>query len=378
MNRLYTFKPDVLSIFELASGTPDSIKHIYRTPFVDNTFKIYTEINNYTSTNKTINLILKKIYPIPKQYNGDKTYYIGGGIRFGGRTPDVIINYHDIDVGNKYLNMMDINRNNHDLSMEQIINKIIQFVRINFMSDRILHFSESGHVSVQTWYDTIDKTTDCFLKKLLDCKEKTECYNKKKGKFTLTNISMLPYFIGDCREHAILSSFLLGLYVSKFKQNNIVGIMYTTAYLMDEGKKHIQYLEDHVFCVYITNNNNEIHIIDPLYSKFNTSEKKIIYDMNKIEEISKDTLNSYTFDDDINKNKIFGSNLLLHCGNLIHGTQIINKIINVPIIFNGNNQYINNFPIDSDKIYFYNKKFKIPKVVMNKMNKWHFFDIWCQ
>lgn len=374
----YTFNPPLSQIlyYELASDTPDNIEKIYITPFFKKDYKILTQINNYTSINKTINLILKNIYPIPiKMIDKIKTYYISGGIRFGGRVPDVIINYHDIRIGIEYLKKMDIDIDKHRISMEEIINKIIKFVRINFMSERILHFQESGYVDAKTWYDTVDATSVCFIKRLLNCKDEAECYKEKVGKFTLTNVSMLPYFVGDCREHAILSSFLLGLYVSKFKPNNIVGIMYTSSYVMDEVKKHIKYLEDHVFCVYITNDNTEVHIIDPLYSKFNTSYNKIIYDMNKIEEIPKDTLNNYTFDDDKNKKIILNSNLLLHCGNLIHGTYIKNKIINIPIIFDGNNQYINKFTIDEDKIYFYNKKFNIPR---GNINKWHFFDIWCR
>ena len=333
-----------------------------------------------TVVNYTVQRIMLNMYPMPKSFDG-KTYYINGGIKYGGRHPDIIINAVDEEIGIKYLKSIGVYEGDilKMYTMKDIINKIIMFIRENFLSDRLLHFDDkTGSVDAARWYATVDSTTNCFIKKVFKCGD-AECQQLKMGQFTLTNISALPYFIGDCREHAFLAAFLLGLFLIKHKKSNTAGILYTSAYIYNQEDNTVTYMEDHVFCIYATNENSEIHIIDPLYSKFNKYEKKILYDEHQPTIFLNDVFENCTFlslDKNISNARvetdIKSAKIIIHCGNMI-GDGTVRKIINIPKFYDGNNMIVNNFTFDKDKVYFYNKIFDRPENLI----KWKSFADWC-
>ena len=325
---------------------------------------------------KTDNLyILLNMYPMPTniELQSEKIYYIGGGIKFGGRYPDIIINKNDIEFGNKYITEASLSPCN---SMNQNITKIINYIHKLYFTDQILKYKSDGTVDSDLWKTNIDDTTLCFMKNILDCVDAESCNKKKLRKLTYTNISMLPYFIGDCREHAFITAFILNSFIQQYKKYNKVGILYTKAYSIDETTNMISYLEDHVFCIYCTNEMSEIYIIDPLYSKKQCVEQltQILYDHVKPSFIDPYSIKKFKFiDTDIDRIKDFiNAKMYLHCGNIYVNNSIVKKIYNIPLYYNGRLETINDIYLD-DKMYFYGKKFDKP----NNLSKWSNFSDWC-
>ena len=320
----------------------------------------------------------------------DKRMYVVGGIRFGGRYPDIIIDSNDFKRAQEIFQTTIFPEGLDDACSHFVksILKIVKYVRTAFHTDNAVKFEigDDGIPKVDTaWTQTIDKGTSCFLEEIYKCKGWNGCkIEKVKLPNSLTNITALPYFIGDCREHAWLSGFLSHVFIQnccdqyRCYQGDI-RIFYTKAFLIDDTKKFIRFLEDHVFVIF-RDKDGKITIIDPLYAEEADAEGNYIkYNSNVSAPIRLCDLSTYTgFQDLLAATCLYkdrgSSSPVLHCGNVFLNNKAYARIGNVPIIYDGTTKYIpNDSRIQStEDILALNKLFK-----KTNLHYWKNHNSWC-
>ncbi len=102
---------------------------------------------------------------------------------------------------------------------------------------------------------------------------KEKCYTSKKyceGTECYTNISVVPYFIGDCREHEIVLHFMLKIYLSETNVTDVeVRSLYATYHYPTSTGAIPDY--DHTHPVLIHNGNvYNVDALDFIYTSYGT------------------------------------------------------------------------------------------------------------
>ena len=188
--------------------------------------------------------------------NDNKIYIIPGGIRkVGARYPDYIINKNDIMYLKKVLKLydiMDIPISDIKLVIEKCIYLVQKKLKTYLFND----------IKSTRWvvFDTI---MDDFRNLCLGISD----YYKYKGTFVPTNISMLLFLTGDCREHSLLLLYLIRTYLYFNDKNDIY---YTTPiYTIFGYKKNNKFIPEmeHTFPIFINKNTKSIIAIDALEHK---------------------------------------------------------------------------------------------------------------
>ena len=341
---------------------------------ISENLKMPNELDN------NIKLLINNSKPVPKEIEiGNRICIIKGGIRFGGRYPDIIIDRYDFIRGLRFL----LSKNIVTTKTSDYLKIIVNIVRELLHTEQAVKYNVSadGHINIDdSWISTIDSSTICINKnKYNDNSEKQKYPN------SLTNVTAIPYIIGDCREHAILATFLCSVYkehICETQQKDCTNdfrLFYTTSYKVDDSNQIITLMEDHVFCLMISK--STIWVIDPLYSD-DTSENYIIFNNIEAKNINKNEYINYKIENDIDNNFVNALNddnkPILHCGNIYMNRSLKYKIINVPKIFTNSLDYIKNInelQINNyiDNVLIYNRHIKYD----NYNNNWKTFDEWC-
>lgn len=320
----------------------------------------------------------------------DKRMYVMGGIRFGGRYPDIIIDKHDFPRAKQILETSVFGRNMSQScgNFVKDILSIVKYVRKSFHTDNAVKFEigDDGIPKVDTaWTETIDKATACFLEEIYQCKGWNDCKRSKTSlPNSFTNITALPYFVGDCREHAWLSGFLAHAYIQYCCDRDScvygdVRILYTKAYLIDDSKKFIRFLEDHVFVIY-RDKEGRVFIIDPLYAEDIDPEGNYIkYNSNVANPIRLCDVSQYEgFSSLLQATCLYpnrgSSSPALHCGNVFVDNKPRARIANVPIHYDGTSKYLeNDTRLQSiDDVLALNKVLKL-----SDLHYWQNHNSWC-
>ena len=314
----------------------------------------------------------------------NKDFFIIGGIRFGGRYPDITISSKDYEYGRYYLYeylKIKINEITDEKILFNNIEMIIKFVRSQFKTDTILEFEEKtltidnepftfAFLSRKKW-KLLDTTTTCVKNKLFECTNNVCSINEKDYQVTTTNVSLLPALLGDCREHAWLLGFLVKILLEDYKKDYKIGIFYGKCYICPTKKKTIHFLEEHVFCV-LSDPKNNLTILDALYfdkSKNCFENKRIrncfIFNNRPLKKTCNE-LGSYN-----NYDLIKGQNSYYSGASYLNGEKICD-IISVPIIYNN----IYSYTDKKNNMLIYNKNIdKPPEKIINSWNKFH---EWCE
>ena len=339
-----------------------------------NFWKIYLYNNLFghkVSYDKNIEFLLENSLPIPSYESlNNKTVFIKGNIREGGRYPDIIIDKFDYERALNFLtNKLNLTENTSDY-----ISKIVSHVKKIFNTKDI---SENYKVESNIIDSLIFSVKDNF--KIFTKSENCLKYLKPSYN-SLTNITALPYFIGDCREHGILVTFLCNVYKTKICKtgidcNNNFRVIYTKLYYIDDIKKKIIYIQDHVFCIMIKN--NKIWVIDPLYSS-DTLSSYIKCNKNSIIFINHDQYQNYIKEDDFISNVFKNKIPIINCGYIYINNISVSKVIGIPIIWSNKLEFIDNNNIlinknSYDNLLLYNKLIHYDEY----NTKWNSFNEWC-
>ena len=347
---------------------------------------------NYDVKNDNlINLILKNSHPFPElkdvgllddftiDPNVNRAMIVLGGIRFGGRYPDIIIDKYDFLRASEILGKLPSDCTTGSYLM-MIVNKVREF----FHTGHAVKFNIVKNMPNvdEAWKNTIDAATTCINEKVFNCAPTDswdQCAAKKSQSNTFTNIMALPYIVGDCREHAWLSGFLAHVFTKMCcrtkveKCNKIYRVFYTVSYMMDSNKKEMKRIEDHVFILLLTK--NKIYVIDPLYS--GVKRDAIVYNNGEAINMEKKQFDGYTCDQDF-ENALSQNAPILHCGNMYIGKVSMHKIVNIPKIYDGTIKYLtdsNTYYQDNkfEYITLYNRKIKYD----HHEDNWDSFNKWC-
>lgn len=190
--------------------------------------------------------------------NPDITYIVPGGIRqAGSRYPDFCINAKDINLLKYILQKTGIFEI-YDWKEANI--KIIELIQYSLNTDSFNNIKKSR-------WSIFDHESDSFR----DLCMNTGSYRSYKGKIIPTNISMLLFLFGDCREHNILLLYLTRIYFYYNKMDDIyfVTSIYTSLGV-NIGKKNIRFKDtgyEHTFPVVLDKQNQKFISIDALLGR---------------------------------------------------------------------------------------------------------------
>jgi len=335
------------------------------------TNRVISFSNNNMDTN--MELLFKNSFPFLTEdtINNDIIIIRGGR----SRVPDIIIDKHDFQRAINYL----VTNLQLNTTTSEYIKKIVEFVRIMLHTDDVVKFELVNEMPIldTAWQATVDYASACIKKNT------TELTNK------LTNMTALPYIIGDCREHGLLSSFLCNVYQdyickqSNTDCNNIFRAIYTTSYKVNDDDQTIEKIEDHVFCLMLNKVKKTIWVIDPLYSD-NTSSNRMTFNNTQATFINKDDYKNYKVvgkERDISKyqTSLDEGKPILWCGNIYINDKHKFKVINIPKLWDGSIEVIEKEDNDqfqqlsNDNLLLYNRIFKYDEYLIS----WKKHKDWC-
>jgi len=323
----------------------------------DSINKTYPTIKEYKlKSNDIIEENSLSLFNLPR----DKNIFIQGGIKYGSKWSDILIQSSDYERVNKLLPKL---------------KNIILFVRKAFNTDKFLKFKNNFNVDKDNklWWETITKNSWCFLISIFGCtynKNKNCIYNKfKEYPNSINSVTALPFFIADCREHAFFFGFLLANYFMNNKKLGIqdVRVIYTKSYKVMDNK--IFFYEDHVFPI-IKKNNNWFSV-DPFYGK--KTPYSIYYLNVQIKLIKKDKLPSNA------PLEMKDAKVVLRCGKIYRDNKIVGEIYNIPIYFTNHYNVIETDIKSNQKLfYMYNRPIIIKDYYQDlKFPLWN-FNSWCK
>lgn len=354
-------------------GVPvDTIKMLINDPITADTGDIQFVVKQSDTVSKdaSITLLINHTLPFPALDElSTKTFFIQGGMRFGGRVPDIIVDKYDFERATNYLIK---NLKLTTINTEEYLTSITAFVRDVFLtSDAVKFVVKNNHPNIdESWTNTIDKSTNCIKSKF--------------RRVSLTNITALPYSFGDCREHALLATFLCNIYkthiCTKYGEdcNNFFRSFYTTSFKVDDVNKTIERIEDHVFCVLFNLIKQKIWIVDPLYSD-DTTPTRMTLNNNEAFFVNKKEIEGYDIQDEQFKLAMKLDEVpILWCGNIFINNVKTFRVVNIPKIWNNKMSFIEN--TDSlvnkcsyDDLLIFNRLIKYDEY----NPKWRSFDEWC-
>jgi hypothetical protein len=295
----------------------------------DNKDKIYPEIKEYKlESSDIIEENSLSLFNLPR----DKNIFIQGGIKYLYKWTDILIQPSDYERVNKLLPKL---------------KNIILFVRKAFNTDIFLKILKKElDTDKKLWWKTVAKNSWFFLNRIFGCtdnKNKNCIYNKfKEYPNSITSVTALPFFIGDCREHAFFLGFLLANYFMNNKKLGIqdVRIIYTRSYKVMDNK--VDYLEDHVFPI-IKKNNSWI-VADSFYCK--KTPDIIYYQDTIIKVIKKEELPTNA------PQEMKEAKVVLRCGKIFRDNKIAGEIYNIPVYFTNNYKVIQKNIKSNEKLFY--------------------------
>jgi len=188
------------------------------------------------------------------------TYVVPGGIRAAGaRYPDFFINKYDIDFMTYILDksgILDIEIKNWKRASTEIV-KLIQ---------HRLNTNDFNNTKDSRWI-IFDYESDSFR----DLCMNISSFSTYKDKLIPTNISMLLFLYGDCREHNILLLYFMRIYLHHTDTDDrfFVTPTYVTGGINSANIytkfKDLKY--DHTFPILIDKKNSSIYSLDALHDK---------------------------------------------------------------------------------------------------------------
>jgi len=192
--------------------------------------------------------------------NPNKNYIIEGGIRVSARYPDYIVNKRDIIYLKKVLikyGILKIPISNIKLVIEKCIRLVQEKLKTNLFNN----------IENTRWilFDTIMNN---FRNMCLN----VNAYSKYKNKLIPTNLSMLLYFTGDCREHRILLLYLMRIYMYYNDKNNtyLVESIYISggeSKLVNNKNIFVNGYYEHTFPILVNKTTQDIIALDALCHK---------------------------------------------------------------------------------------------------------------
>ena len=190
--------------------------------------------------------------------NPSNNYIILGGIRsVGARYPDLIINEKDILYLKKVMEHYGIMQtpivNIYDV-IEKCIVLIQKKMNIDLINNRDTKREQSSLF--------LDFMLNSFRNMCLNTKN----YKQLKGDFIGTNLSMLLFFPGDCREHSIFLLYLVRIYLHYNDTNNAYIVMPIYTNFGYKTNKFVKEME-HAFPILINKKTQDIIAIDALEHK---------------------------------------------------------------------------------------------------------------
>ena len=192
--------------------------------------------------------------------NKNVTYIVTGGIRAtGARHPDFFVNNTDVGFMTYILQkkkILDIPLKN----WKQACKKIIEIIQYSLNTNEFMNIKNSR-------WAIFDAQANSFR----DLCMNTSSYDTYKGKLIPTNISMLLFLFGDCREHNILLLYLMRIYFHHNDRGNNYFVTSVYASLgVDSGIKRMHFKKlnyEHTFPIVINRQTKKIVSIDALLDK---------------------------------------------------------------------------------------------------------------
>ena len=187
--------------------------------------------------------------------NPKKNYIILGGIRSAGaRYPDIIINKKDILYLKKVMEYYGIIQMPM-VNINDVIEKCIVLVQEKMNTDLINNRKTKREQSSLF----LDFMLNSFRNMCLNVKN----YKQLKGDFIGTNLSMLLFFPGDCRELSIFLLYLVRIYLHYNDSNNTYLVMPIYTSFGYKTNKFVKEME-HAFPILINKKTQDIITIDAL------------------------------------------------------------------------------------------------------------------
>jgi len=308
-----------------------------------------------------IQLVLRNSAPFPKVEDlSELTAYIQGGTRYGSRYPDIIINRYDIE------RAKDILKHNKNTTIVDIVFKRLHIDNLMFND-----FSEIPSVFDYPWKHTklynppFFKHHYRFIQNTFTCKSEKKCKKTMKANpNTLTNISALPYTLGDCRELAWYTILLCSVKPTK---DAIYRVLYTTIYTVDHINKVMYEFMDHSFVVKF--HGNTMTVVDALMNK-KLVNCIVLHDYPLL-VVQPSKIKDYTMKYFANAHS---SRPIFECGvTYVDGVQS-NSVYIIPKIYDGSMKFIDEHkfnPHPEDTILFWNKQFPYTdKQIWNTHRQW--------
>ena len=195
-------------------------------PKIDFEQKGYNEIYNHSPGFPSIKTILK---------NKDNIYIIPGGIRsVGARYPDYLVSKKDIMYLKQIMTkrgIMKIPISNFKKVLKECIVLCQDKLKTNYFNNL-----------KKTRWSVFDTMVNNFRDLCLGISN----YSRYKNKLVPTNLAMLMFFTGDCREHCLLLAYLVNIYLH---YNDKEGIYYCLPIYTDGGhgevvNKKVKFIDD--------------------------------------------------------------------------------------------------------------------------------------
>jgi len=191
--------------------------------------------------NKRQQILFKYTAPIPRLNDVSRmAMYIPGGFQYGARYPDIIIDTFDFQRAQTMLDTLE--SGDKEDKITDLVGKLLRL-------DKLIS-KDYNLFAIPPWikkgiYPTLKmhKLQTCFDKHIFKCITNCEEARKEYPK-SLTNITALPYIIGDCRESAWLTGFLCSIATGLNYR-----ICYVTLYTVLDEEKTIYEFMDHVFTI---------------------------------------------------------------------------------------------------------------------------------
>jgi hypothetical protein len=368
----------------LRGGRVDIIKSLSRGPVDEDIPNLKFHPSSIDKGTQLQELIERNSHPFlsEEQMKDSRTaMFVKGGLRFGARYPDIVVDQFDYVRGRNILLQAGVETSSCSSKEKQVsITKIVNYVRRCFHTNDMLKWvlnSEGFPEINDSWTSTIDKATQCFVNTVYQCDTSDECYaKKKKYTNTTTNVTALQYMLGDCREHAWLGAFLVNVYIrdccarAQRGCDSQVRVFYTQAYVVDDSKQTVRFLEDHVFVIYLAG--NEVFIVDPLYSRPSSGKNYLLYDTTRARVVEASDISAYAGAKSIlDANEKSG--LMLECGSVIVNDKKIARIVNVPKYYDGSYFAEEDPDVSAESALLLNRLIEV-----SKLSHWNSHEDWCK
>ena len=188
--------------------------------------------------------------------NPNNSYIIKGGMRLvGARYPDYIINAKDIMFLHKIMEHYGIMKI-PILDINKCIEKCVELVQLKLKTNLF------NNVKTSKW-EVFNMMTNSFRNLCMGIRN----YDEYKGKFVPTNLSMLMFYTGDCREHSLLLLYIMRIYLhynDPEKMYSVVPVY--TEFGYNKNGRFVKEME-HTFPILVNKNTQSVIVIDALEHK---------------------------------------------------------------------------------------------------------------